>query len=67
MTKAQENADAVVATWQEAYRDANNKEPPRVTYKAGWLTLHYGGSGVKRRLWQLEDMTHELRRRAKGG
>ncbi|MFS0837247.1 hypothetical protein [Paenibacillus sp. 1P03SA] len=26
--------------WREAYRKANEKEPPEISYEKGWFTIH---------------------------
>lgn len=34
--------EKVKSEWQEAYRLANGKEPPEITYERGWFRIQYG-------------------------
>ena len=44
--------------WQAAFRAANGKEPPRITYNRGWYMV--AGSSRKYRRRQFEQMRDRL-------
>ena len=54
----------LIQEYQVAYRAANKKPPPPVTYLNGWYRISYpGGSRAFRKLSIIE-MTYTLNRRA---
>ena len=60
-----DKAKVAIAEWQDAYRQANGKDPPKVIHKAGWITIFgkYGSHGPKRRVSDIQRMTERLRQR----
>lgn len=53
--------DEVINAWKAAYRKANGKEPPSITYGNGWFTL----TNAKYRKIEIEQMTQTLLDRVK--
>ena len=65
MTRSTENprdrAERVILRWRTAYMAANNKTPPPLSYKAGWIR---SASGLRWRVSTIEAMAEKLEKRA---
>ncbi len=52
----------VIAAWKYAYRQAEKKSPPEISYANGWYRIEGDSFATRRK--RIEDMTLRFRRKA---